>query len=252
MLKVKDPSEKHYIDKAEMFDLPARLILVGKSQYSGKTSCLVNLLEQEDPRLYKRHFDGDNIFIFSSSLGNDQKLQYIIDQHEIPSANLYEGFCENILCEVIESIEDQYQDCCAEEIAPPHSLVVLDDCSWGGGLKRKQHGAIAKLFCNSRHYNVSVILTSQKYSSVLTTARENATGCIFWKCSQKQLDLIANDHNFLPKKKVFNTMFRTLTEKPHSFMVVNYSNTPERLYMNSSFQAVAECGEPIDSCSCSI
>ncbi len=46
--KVKDKKEKYYTDKGLLFNLPFRILMVGKSQFSGKSSCIINLLIQDD------------------------------------------------------------------------------------------------------------------------------------------------------------------------------------------------------------
>ena len=65
IFKVKDKNEKHHIKKGRMFDVPFRLLVVGKSQ-SGKSNIAVNLLLQEDSRLYRNVFSAEDIsFIIS-------------------------------------------------------------------------------------------------------------------------------------------------------------------------------------------
>ena len=250
--KVKDKSEKHYTNKGEMFDLPMRLLIVGKSFLSGKTNLLTNLLLQDDSRLYKDNFKGENIYVFSGSLGTDKKLKTIISQLDIPESNLFSEFDDDTLEALLDITKENYHEALDEGEKPEHTLFILDDMSFGGSLKKKQYGAIAKLFCNGRHYLASVILTSQKYTDILTTCRENASGVILFKCSDKQLDTIAEDHNFLTGgKKQFKTMFREATKEPHSFMVVNYSNPPEKLYMNKNFKAIGPCGKVKgEDCNC--
>jgi len=242
--KVRDKSEKNYIKKGDMFDLPMRLLVVGKSFLSGKTNLLTNLLLQDDQRLYKENFKGENIIVFSGSLGIDKKLDKIISQLDVPESNLFPQFDEDTLEALLDITKDNYDDAIAEGEKPQHTLFILDDMSFGGNLKKHKNGAIAKLFCNGRHYLASVILTSQKYTDILPTCRENASGAILFKCSDKQVETISEDHNFLKEgKRQFKTMFREATTEPHSFLVVNYSNNPDKLYMNKNFKAIGPCGK---------
>jgi hypothetical protein len=226
--KVKDKSEKNYVAKGDMFDLPMRLLIVGKSFLSGKTNLLTNLLLQDDSRLYKDNFKGENIYIFSGSLGTDKKLKTIIRQLDIPESNLFNEFDEDTLEALLDITKDNYDESMEEGEKPEMNLFILDDLSYGGHLKKHKNGAIAKLFCNGRHFLASVILTSQKYTDILPTCRENASGVILFKCSDRQLDTISEDHNYLTQgKKQFKIMFREATTEPHAFLVVNYSNPPE-------------------------
>ena len=203
--RMKDKNEKFYTNKGDLFNLPMKLLIIGRSQLSGKSNFLGNILLSDDPRLY----------------GDDA---------------LY----ENIQDEYLELIEDGER--------PPNVLFIFDDMSFGGSTKTK---AMEKLFCNGRHLNISTIVTAQKYTQIGTTARENSTGIIMFNSTDKQLELLSEDNNYLQNKKDFRKLFRTLTEKPHSFMVCNYSNPKEKMYMNNHFQPVGKCGKPLDGgCKC--
>lgn len=244
--KVKDKSEKHYVDKGDLFNLPMRLLIVGKSHLSGKTNLLTNLLLQDDSDLYRKEFkNGEDIFIFSGSLDTDKKIKTIIEEKDIPNSNLFNEFDDDILDAILDDIKDRYIE------NPTHSLIILDDMSFGGNLKKKTYGALGRLFSNGRHFGASVILTSQKYTDILSGARENCSGCILFKCTDKQLETISEEHNFLENRKDFKKMFRTVTTEPHSFLVVNYSNKPEKMYMNNEFKPIGPCGKVVgDGCNC--
>jgi len=240
--KVKDKKEKFYTDKGLLFNLPFRILMVGKSQFSGKSSCIVNLLLQDDKRLYKNEFEGDNIFIFSGSLKTDNKIKLLINQFEIPESNLFSEYSEEALEAIYDLTEEEYQEAIEEKEKPKNTLVILDDIAFGGDLKRKNAGMINKIFCNGRHINLSIIATAQKYSQLHTTQRENATGVIVWDCSDKQLDLISDDHNILDDKKKFKKNFRMRTKEPFSFFVINYSNPREKRYLSMNFEPIGSCG----------
>lgn len=251
IFKCKDKKENYYKKKADLFDLPMRILCVGKSQYSGKSSWLLNMLEQDDDRLYKAEYDGGDMYIFSESLTSDTKIKNIIKQHDIPHSNTFEGYDENALDAIFDMVQDDYNDAINNNKKPKHSLIILDDCSFGGDLRKKNNSTLNKIFCNGRHINLSVICTAQKYTQLHNTQRENATGVVLWDCSDKQLDLIAEDHNILESKKEFKKMFRTVTHEPFSHMIVNYSNPRDRRYMNMNFEPIKKCGHSQDgNCDC--
>lgn len=241
--KVKDKSEKHYVDKGDMFNLPMRLLIVGKSHLSGKTNLLTNLLLQDDSDLYKKEFKGEDIYIFSGSIDTDKKIQTIIEEKEV--GNVFSEFDDDVLDAILDNIQEEYME------KPFHSLIILDDMSFGGNLKKKTYGALGRLFSNGRHIGASVILTSQKYTDILSSARENCSGCILFKCTDRQLDTISEEHNFLENRKDFKKMFRTVTKEPHSFLSISYSNPPDRMYMNNEFKPIGTCGKVVgDGCNC--
>jgi len=234
--KVKDEADKYYTKKDLIFDIPFRLLIVGKSQLSGKSNILVNLLLRDE--FYNKDFDGENIFLVSPSIKNDEKLKKIIKIKEIPEENLFTEYDEETLDAVYQMLQDEYEEAVANKEKPVNKLIIFDDMSYNGALKAKQHGIINKIFSNGRHINLSIITTAQKYSDLLTASRENANGAIFFNCSNKQLELIEADHNYLGNKKEFMKMFRNVMNAPHSFLVVNYTNPKEQRYLDKNFDVI--------------
>ena len=66
------------------------------------------------------------------------------------------------MTEIYEEVQNKFK-----ENPKTHSLIILDDVSFSGGLKKKLNGIIARIFSNGRHINLSCILTSQKYLLLL-------------------------------------------------------------------------------------
>lgn len=242
ILVMKDPFDSYKVKKRYVFDLPFRALVIGKSQFAGKTNVLTNFLmrpmdadDEGGHDFYRDDFSGDNIYIFGPLVKTDNKWLKMIEYKEIPKANIYTEYSEAALLAVYDELEKRYTKAVNAKKKPEHSLVILDDCSFGGALKSKMHGAIAKLFCNGRHFLISTMITSQKYTDILTTCRENYTGMCIFECSSKQLDLIYEDVG-MSDKKDFVKMFRETTKEPHSFMVVNAKCVPEERFQDMHFQ----------------
>ena len=242
ILKMRDTAEDLRVHKRSTFDLPMRLLIVGKSQLSGKTSTVGSLtlrpFDQTDEsgmQFYKNDFDGNDIYVVCPSTLIDYKWSSIIRGKKIPPENIMQKYDEEMLTKLYEKLEDQYHEAMDAGEKPTHKLIILDDCSFGGSLKEKLNGIISRLASNSRHILVSLIVTAQKYSDLLTSLRENATGMMLYQCSNKQGELIYNDVGEKPKKE-FMDEFRRATAKKHSFMVVNYSNDPDERFLDSNFQ----------------
>lgn len=251
--RVKDKKEKYYTKKGLLFDLPMKLLIIGKSQYSGKSSCIVNLLLQDDTRLYKNDFKGDDIYIFSGSIKTDNKIKMLIKNYDIPEENLFND--KDDIDETLEAIydltEEEYNEAIENGEKPKNTLIILDDMAFGGDLKKKNNGMINKVFCNGRHINLSIIATAQKYSQLHTTQRENCSGVILFDCSDKQLETIVEDHNIFDKKATFKKMFRERTKEPYSFMVINYSNNKKDRFLSMNFEPIGPCGKTKkEGCKC--
>lgn len=243
IFRVKDKNEKHYRKKGDMFDMSFRLLICGKSFLSGKSNLIVNLLLQDDSRLYKNEFKGENIYLFSPSAHTDAKMKMIVEEKEIPPCNVFTSFDDDIIDALYENTKDEFNRAINEKEKPEHTLFIFDDMSYGGNLKSRKHGAIEKIFCNGRHSLISCIVTAQQYVQVPSCVRENVTGAILFKCTDRQLEVITEEHNFLEDRKQFRKMYRNVTTEPHTFLCVNYSNPPEKMYMNKNFQPIGPCGK---------
>lgn len=239
---MKDSLGTYQTKKENLFDLPMRLVINGRSLLSGKSTVLLNLLlrpyddtDIDGKEMYKNDFDGKNIYLVNPSMHYDDKFAAIIKAKRIPEGNLFFKYDEDELTELYERLREQYEEE-KETGKVSNKLIVLDDCAFDGSLKSHNAGIIARLFCNGRHLNISVIVTAQKYSQVSTVARENASGLILFESSAKQRELISEDHAVV--KKDFDRMYRDATREKHSFLIINYSNPIERRFMNSNFEPI--------------
>ena len=244
--KMKDSGEKHYTAIANLFDLSFRVLIVGKSQLSGKTNIVGNLLLKEE--YYKGKFDSEDIYIVSPSTKVDKKIQLIIKQLDIPEENVFTTYDEEVLEVLYDVLEDDYKEQTENNKKVSNKLIYFDDMSYGGALKSKKYGFISKLCANGRHLNISTLITSQYYSDILPSARANATGLILFGCSSKQLESIADEHNYIDMKE-FKKKFRKCTNEKHSFMVINYTNDFQDRYMTQHFEPICIC-EKDKNCEC--
>tara|TARA_R110001632_G_scaffold11851_4_gene41975 strand:+ start:3501 stop:4229 length:729 start_codon:yes stop_codon:yes gene_type:complete len=237
ILKVRDKTDSYYTPVPDLFDLPFKLLINGKSQLSGKTTIILNLI-LSDKFPYHKLFEGENIYIISNNK-LDNKLEMMAEKLEIPSENrmIYDESAIEIL---YESLEEEFMDETIDGGKPANRLIIFDDCGYSGSLKNKQHGIISRLICNGRHMNLSQIYTSQRFSQCSTVLRTNLTGAILFNTSSKELDLIGEDMNYLNTHKEFVKMFREVTKEPRSFLVVNFSNPIKSLYLNTEFMPLTQ------------
>lgn len=236
IIKVLDKSDSYKVNKKNIFSLPMRLVVVGKSQLSGKTNLIVNLLARK--QFYYKDFKGENIFIISPSIKNDQKLKNLIKYLKIPDGNIMMEYDEDMLNDVYDMIDEEYQQAVEDKKKPPHFLFYFDDMGFSGKLRDKQNNFVARLFMNGRHLNISSIVACQSYKQIAPQVRENLTGLVVFQLPDKNLEAIIDEHNYLHDKKEFKQMFRQVTSEPHSFFVVNYNNPLKTRYLNSSFEPI--------------
>lgn len=235
-LKVKDNTDSYYTAIPTLFDIPARVAIVGKSFLSGKTSVIMNLILRE--KYYKKYFNGEDIYIVSNN-AVDNKLKILMKEKEIPDTN-YMSYNEDALEVLYEHLEEQFVEETEDGGKPTNKLIILDDVGYSGSLKDSQSGFISKVSCNGRHINLSCILTAQKYTQISTTFRNNLTGLLLFSTTDKELQLVADDHNYLQKKSDFMKIYRENTKGRHSFFVVNYTEDMENRYMNDKFEVIEQ------------
>ena len=237
ILKVRDKCDSYYTEVPGLFDVPFRILINGKSQLSGKTTIILNLLANPDFG-YNTMFKGENIYIISNNK-LDNKLKMMADRLEIPDENCV-TYDESYLEALYEQLEDEFLEETNGGGKPANRLIIFDDVGFSNNLKNKQAGIVSRLICNGRHINLSQIYTSQKYTQISTTLRTNITGAILFGTSQKEVELIAEDMNFFENKKTFIKMFRNNTKTPRSFLVINYSKglNADTLYYNHEFQPI--------------
>ena len=235
-LKVKDNTDSYYTAIPTLFDIPMRVAIVGKSFLSGKTSVIMNLILRD--KYYKKYFNGEDIYIVSNN-ALDNKLKILMKEKDIPDTN-YMSYDEEALEVLYEFWEEQFIEETEDGGKPKNRMLILDDVGYSGSLKDKQSGFISRMASNSRHVNVSCILTGQKYTQISTTFRNNLTGLLLFSTTDKELQLVADDHNYLQKKSDFISLYRANTKGRHSFFVVNYTEDMENRYMNDKFEVIEQ------------
>jgi hypothetical protein len=225
---MRDATEGFHKKKGELFDLPFRIGIIGKSQMAGKTTLISSLLARKE--FYHGDIKPENIIIVSPSAKSDQKWKLLIKFLDIPSENVYTKYNEDQLNDLYAIIQEEYEEAVEEKKKPEHWCIVFDDVGYTNVLKNKQGGFIDRLFSNGRHFLISTCVILQKYTTLSTTARENLTGLMCFSCSNKQLEQIMDDHLTSTSKKQFREVFRDATNEPHSFFTINYTNPYDKRF----------------------
>lgn len=185
--------------------IPFAVALVGASG-SGKTNLLLNLIDQ-----YKKKFRMQDVIIMSPSLGLDDKLDMIKAKWKY----------DNFRPDVIEAIVNQQK--AIKTLEPnkvPNILIILDDCLQSRAFNH--HGAIETGFVRLRHYNISLIITSQKYSGLSRTIRLNCKCLvIFEPYNQSEFDHILDENTDKYTRLKLKNMMDDVYSQPYSFLMIN-------------------------------
>ena len=232
--RLKDKSDSNVIDKGLIDNVPFRCLLCGASGL-GKTNFLANMILKNE--WYNKEFYGDDIYIFSP-LKNDNKMHTIISQKEIPESNIFTEFDEDILKEIYDLSVREFEERTNAKKRIYNKLIILDDLSYSGVLRAKQMGQINRVFCNGRKHNISIIITSQKYTQISPVQRSNFTSAVLYNTANSQVEAIEMDVNFLKTRKAFKALFRNEVDEKRDFLYVCFSNEKKDIYLNKDFKVI--------------
>ena len=232
--RLKDKSDSNVIDKGLIDNVPFRCLLCGASGL-GKTNFLANMILKNE--WYNKEFYGDDIYIFSP-LKNDNKMHTIISQKEIPESNIFTEFDEDILKEIYDLSVREFEERSNAKKRIYNKLIILDDLSYSGVLRAKQMGQINRVFCNGRKHNISIIITSQKYTQISPVQRSNFTSAVLYNTANSQVEAIEMDVNFLKTRKAFKALFRNEVDEKRDFLYVCFSNEKKNIYLNKDFKVI--------------
>lgn len=237
------PKVKRVIDKSDDNVIGNGLLpsvrffgmLVG-STGTGKTNLLVNMLaSNEFP--YDKIFEGDNIYIFSGSLNSDEKLQSLIEYKEIPESNLYDNYDNEQLHLLYNKLEEDYTEKKTNDIQINYPLIILDDLSFAIG-RGKDFDALKRYSQNSRKLGISFLITTQHFSQIPLSVRNNISFAVLYKTSSKNVSIIEEEMNYLKTKKLFLEMWHQNIKSKRDYIIVNFDNDGDEIYLNKDFEPI--------------
>jgi len=233
--RVIDKSDDNVIDNGLLPSVRFFGLLCGKTG-SSKTTLMVNMLcSDEFP--YNKIFKGDNIYIFSGSLDSDLKIQKLIEFYDVAESNLYRGFDNEELNLLYDKLEEDYMEKKDNDEPIDYPLVILDDLSFS--LSRgKDFNSIKRFAQNSRKLAISVLITTQHYSQVELSVRNNISFACLYHASAKNVSIMEEEHNYLGGKKKFMTMWNENVKSKRDFICINYDNDGDQIYLNSQFEPI--------------
>jgi len=183
---------------------------------SGKTTLYTNLLL--NPNLFGRD-NYAHAMIFSPTIYADITALPLRTHFE---HSLYAKYSDSIVKDIID-----YQKAHPEETRPK-TIIIVDDSL---GIKTRY---LDMLITRARHWNVSIIVSSQQFKQVNKTARSNFTDLILGKTyNAKELENIYEEVGSLyGSKKRFYKMFAYATKKKYSFLYLKLDKNPPQAYVN--------------------
>ena len=216
--KLKDKKNKNL--NPMLPKLPFAISLVGASG-SGKTNLLLNILEQ-----YNKKFRPEDIILISPSIGLDDKLKHINTPWK------YDTFDPTI----IESVINQQKELKKKNTKKiPNLLIILDDCLQTGAFNH--HSIIETAYVRLRHFDISLICSSQKYVGLSRTIRLNSKALILFEpYNESEFDSILDENSSKYTRLKMKKMLDLVFSRPFGFILINNSERDKTKRYIDSFQ----------------
>jgi hypothetical protein len=224
-MALKRPPEKqwNYRQPPEPFmRVPSAGCMVGPTA-SGKTTTLVSLLIPGGP--YAKVFD--SIWLFSPSAKIDSAYEPL--EKHIKTLKGGGGVIAEWDIKKLNEIIDEQRKVTEEEKLRNEKkpltscLVIMDD--WADHPEYMKGGIITQLFVRNRHYGLSVVCLSQKWTAIGLTCRVNYRWILVWRLrSHKEMEAIFEELSALHPIKVLREMYEmAISDEDYSFWYVRMS-----------------------------
>jgi len=198
---------------------PCRMLLVGQSQLSGKSTVLFSLLSKRFP--YFTFYGADNIYVICPTIYHDHRWR----KFKINVKNISTEWDMDFIDHIQESIEKSKRP----------SLLICDDIIPLKGTK-KDNAPFEAIFTRGRHYGenkktgggLSIWVTTQYYKALTPIVRGNCSNICLWLASDAEALKMYDEHSNGMTKNDWMLIYKYCTLKEHSFLHINYAN-PKRV-----------------------
>lgn len=213
--------------------IPFRMMLNGPSN-SGKTILIINLIL----KFYRNLFS--KVYIFSPSIYTDSSFQSIIEYIEKYTDkginSLHDKYETDILQDIINNQVEEIKHIKnnTKKKILPSILIVIDDCIDNKDLVRNS-SLLKSIFIRHRHSGISIILSSQSYTSISPVIRSNLSSIIVFRIRDKMdLENILLSISALIDYKTLLKIYHRAVYSKYSFMYINLlaNDINDMFYLN--------------------
>jgi len=183
----------------------------------GKTNLIINLLDR--PRFYKNKFD--KVVLFSNTYYNDKIWESC---KTIEPENVYTDYDDSTLQSLVDEQEDAKQSG-----EPVNMLIIFDDIIQQ---INKNKSLINSLVMRNRHYYITIWITTQKYSRVSLSIRNNISYYILFGIkNKKEKQFIIDELSDNISEDDFIKLWEYALEgKNYNFLVISTKDKPTEMY----------------------
>lgn len=252
-IKVYEPLKSFDIKTKILYkDLPKpsfRWVLIG-STGSGKTNLIKNIVFN----FYKEYFD--EIYIFIGSIDDKEEYERLSELTTFKKFNKKKGelykskkgymsdkvkVMNNITLDQIEELYNDIEEEQSTENKKIRTLFIFDDMITDNIFKRNMSlNVMDKLFVQGRHINLSVIISSQKYTALNPNIRTQNSShlTIFNGLTNKAIKEISRENSGHIDEETFENLYFDTTKERYSFLHINKFNPKNRKFQDKNFNYI--------------
>jgi len=211
---------------------PPFSMLICSPKGGGKTTLLLNLLYKRHNKknaFYRHYFD--TIYVFSPTFRLDKKLQKM----KIPESQIYEDQddYEDIIQEIIATQQEEIEAVGKDKA---NSILMIFDDLAGTKMFSHNRSILNRLALNSRHYKISIIITSQQSNLINTAFRTNLSAMIiFGSCLNNRAELKRLRDEYLGQftnKEVKQLLNYVFDDSKYNFLYLNFQSHGQLINKN--------------------
>ena len=205
--------------------LPTSWVLCGPTG-SGKTIGMLNLIL----KFYKGAFD--RIFVVSPSISLDSQykvlrehLEKMCDQKK--EKLYFEDWDHQAIGTILDTQRAIVESCRKRKVPAPHILLVLDDMGDYTDIMQARRGAkiggswMTTLATKGRHFQVSWLVTCQKFNQIGRIIRSNARNLLVWRQrNAKEVETLCEELSGWYDKATVMALYEYATAEPYSWLTI--------------------------------
>jgi len=214
ILPAKKPKNKKKYDIHDNLLSPPFNCLIISPTCSGKSTIILNFLKND--YFYNRNIF-DKIYYFSPSVMCDETLVSVAEDEDIIKFTDDEDLMNHD--KLLKAIVEQKKEDKNDDDEKKDILIIYDDML----PYLKSTSYIGQLFTKSRHYNISLILTSQHYTSIPLKCRNNSQMILISKLyNETEIEKI--EHEIGNQFKDFLNYYNICVNEPYGFIYCDLRN----------------------------
>jgi hypothetical protein len=131
----------------------------------------------------------------------------------------------------VKALEDDQLARINDGKPPLNVMIVMDDFITDGIFSRGRSTALDQFIVKIRHIPASLIMSTQSYKLVSTTARRNMTHIAILPVNEDEIQKIAEEHSGLMTRDDFVRMYKgIITNRPRNFLLIDYRDEIGKRY----------------------